>query len=114
MSVVLADFGLSEKMKSDRHYLTKRAGTPGYSAPEILLEQPYSHQVDIWSLGVVFFALICGKLPFYSEDQQELFNLTTEGELKFSKSCRETFGAECVDLCRKMLRKDPKKRITIE
>lgn len=43
INVVLADFGLSEKMNSNKHYLTKRAGTEGYLSPEILLEKPYSH-----------------------------------------------------------------------
>ena len=59
--VKLTDFGLST-MKEGR--LTTRCGTPSYCAPELLSGEGYGKAVDMWSLGVLSFVLLCGVLPF--------------------------------------------------
>lgn len=62
--VKLIDFGLSNFSTQDQ-YLTTFCGSPAYAAPEMLLATKYyGPEVDIWSLGVVLFSLITGKLPF--------------------------------------------------
>ena len=62
----IADFGISteviEQMSTCKRSV---AGTPWYMAPEVILGQPYSFGVDIWSLGCVLYELVCGKKPYY-------------------------------------------------
>ena len=57
----LADFGLAKVLSRQRGKLLMTAcGTPGYVAPEILEEKGYGEKVDVWSLGVILYVLLCG------------------------------------------------------
>ncbi|KAG0083830.1 hypothetical protein BGZ93_009842, partial [Podila epicladia] len=63
--VKLTDFGLAKVIEQGAPLLTTRCGSEDYAAPEIILGQPYDgRQADIWSLGVVLYALLVGFLPF--------------------------------------------------
>ena len=67
MNVKLADFGLSTFQSKD-HLLRTACGSPNYVAPEVLLRHPYDgSKADMWSCGIVLFALLFGELPFYEE-----------------------------------------------
>ena len=73
-TVKLCDFGISRLMK-DAEVVIGKCGTPAYMAPEILLDQGYSGlKADIWSLGVIFFALVTNNVPFMSESTEKLKN----------------------------------------
>ena len=50
--------------------ISKVAGTIGFMAPEVVKEQPSDYKADIWSLGVILFALICSKVPFAGESKE--------------------------------------------
>ncbi len=63
--ITLSDFGLSRHIESSKQLLTTRCGSPDYVPPELLLGQPYDgKQFDIWSLGVLLYAVMEGRLPF--------------------------------------------------
>lgn len=81
-SICLADFGFAKFTTADMSLLTP-CGTPGYVAPEIANSEVYSKAVDMWSLGVVAYTMLCGFPPFYSEDDAELLDLIVEGDYEF-------------------------------
>lgn len=60
----LIDFGLSNSMK-DSYPLKTACGSPNYAAPEIVMGRSYSGvESDVWSMGVILYAMVCGSLPF--------------------------------------------------
>jgi len=60
----LVDFGTAKKLRESERRTFTVIGTPHYLAPEVLLGKGYGLEVDIWSLGVLLFELVCGFLPF--------------------------------------------------
>ena len=73
--VKIADFGMCKENMRSGNTTNTFCGTPGYLAPEIIREQPYSHSIDWWSLGVMVYEMLCGESPFEAEDETELFEL---------------------------------------
>ena len=62
--IKIVDFGLSNTFSSNST-LSTACGSPGYASPDMLKGQPYNGvRVDVWSLGVVLYAMIVGYLPF--------------------------------------------------
>jgi serine/threonine protein kinase len=59
----IADFGFA-KLSENNSYLKTLVGTPAYMAPQILLEQKYTYKCDIWSLGVIAYEMMVGKIPW--------------------------------------------------
>jgi serine/threonine protein kinase len=73
MNVKIADFGLSNVMR-DGHFLKTSCGSPNYAAPEVISGRLYAGpEVDVWSCGVILYALLCGSLPFDDENIPNLF-----------------------------------------
>ena len=71
----LIDFGLSCFLDS-RTEVTRKLGTIGYCAPEVILKEPYNQSVDIWGTGVIYYLLLSGKLPF---DSKLHYNVIMQG-----------------------------------
>lgn len=109
-NVKIADFGLSNCMK-DGWFLKTSCGSPNYAAPEVISGKLYAGpEVDIWSCGVILYALLCGTLPFDDESIPYLFKKIKGGIYILPSYLSD----ESKDLIRKMLITDPLKRITIE
>ncbi len=66
-SVKICDFGVS-KIVQPGEVIRDKTGTPAYIAPEIINDEGYSYPVDIWSAGVVLYAMLEGAVPFRGED----------------------------------------------
>jgi serine/threonine protein kinase len=116
--VMLADFGLAALMDTMAP-LRAAVGTPGYIAPEVLLtlEDPnitYDYAADVFGIGVIMYILLCGFPPFYAEDDDDLFDLTIEGDYSYPSPFWDHVSAEAKDLIDRMLQTDPKKRYTCE
>lgn len=73
----IADFGLS-KMVLPKEKMDSACGTLSYVAPEVLTMQGYGREADLWSVGVIMFLLLCGKLPFDGEDHNEIIRSTIQ------------------------------------
>jgi serine/threonine protein kinase len=67
----IVDFGLSKIIGPNETSLDP-FGTLSYVAPEVLLQKPYGKEVDLWSLGVIIYLLLCRVLPFDDEDDREI------------------------------------------
>lgn len=81
--VKLIDFGFSTCIPHDKK-IKLFCGTPSYMAPEIVAKIEYSGPpADIWALGVLLFALLCGKFPFKGQNDRELYNAIRFNELQF-------------------------------
>ncbi|KAK7868095.1 hypothetical protein R5R35_005544 [Gryllus longicercus] len=108
----LIDFGLCAKPQPGLDsFLYTSCGSPTYAAPELILGQKYlGSEVDIWSLGILLYALLCGVLPFDDENIDSLYRKILSGRYEES-SC---LSLESKRLIRSMLQVDPKKRITID
>lgn len=109
-NVKIADFGLSNCMR-DGWFLKTSCGSPNYAAPEVISGKLYAGpEVDIWSCGVIVYALLCGTLPFDDESIPYLFR-----KIKGGIYILPSYLSECSkDLISKMLVTDPLKRMTIE
>ncbi|CAF1548718.1 unnamed protein product, partial [Didymodactylos carnosus] len=108
--VKIADFGLSNMMKDGELFKTS-CGSPNYAAPEVVSGQLYAGpEVDIWSCGVILYALLTGTLPFDEDNVQLLFKAIRSGIFPIP----ETLNPSVVDLLQKMLTVDPVKRATMK
>ena len=81
--VKIIDFGFAIKCNKDS-YQKFFCGTPSYMAPEIVNKEKYIPQYsDIWSLGVLLFTMVYGRFPFRAKEDEQLFNLISEGNVIF-------------------------------
>jgi len=107
--VKIADFGLSNVMR-DGHFLKTSCGSPNYAAPEVISGKLYAGpEVDVWSCGVILYALLCGTLPFDDENIPNLFKKIKGGIYTLPSH----LSGPARDLIPRMLVVDPMKRITI-
>jgi serine/threonine protein kinase len=83
--VKLIDFGFS-RIWSKADMMSTSCGSPHYAAPEIVNDQSYNGpEVDIWSMGVLLYVMLCGKHPFNSPSIRGLFQKITEGDVDIPK-----------------------------
>ncbi|XP_064626154.1 5'-AMP-activated protein kinase catalytic subunit alpha-2-like isoform X2 [Lineus longissimus] len=109
-NVKIADFGLSNMM-TDGEFLRTSCGSPNYAAPEVISGKLYAGpEVDIWSCGVILYALLCGTLPFDDEHVPTLFRKIKSGIFAIP----DYLNKSVVNLLVKMLQVDPLKRSTIK
>lgn len=74
--------------------------------PQVLEDNDYGRAVDWWGLGVVTYEMMCGRLPFYNQDHEKLFELILMEDIKFPR----TLSADAKSLLSGLLIKDPNKR----
>ncbi|XP_024982450.1 calcium-dependent protein kinase 20-like [Cynara cardunculus var. scolymus] len=104
------DFGLSMFFKPGEMF-TDMVGSPYYVAPEVL-RKFYSQECDIWSAGVIIYILLSGVPPFWDETEQGIFEQVLKGDLDFASEPWPSISESAKDLVRRMLVRDPKRRLT--
>lgn len=109
--VKLADFGMAALESKDK-LLETSCGSPHYAAPEIVSGLPYhGFESDVWSCGVILYALLTGRLPFDEEDGNIRNLLLKVQKGKFEMPGVDEISAEAQDLIAKILTVDPEQRI---
>uniref|UniRef100_A0A8C2JD80 non-specific serine/threonine protein kinase n=1 Tax=Cyprinus carpio TaxID=7962 RepID=A0A8C2JD80_CYPCA len=109
MNIKIADFGFGNFFQSGKPLATW-CGSPPYAAPEVFEGQQYEGpQLDIWSMGVVLYVLVCGALPFDGPSLPILRQRVLEGRFRIPYFMTE----DCEHLIRRMLVLDPSKRLSI-
>ncbi|XP_051931453.1 calcium/calmodulin-dependent protein kinase type 1 isoform X2 [Hippocampus zosterae] len=111
--IMISDFGLS-KIEGAGSVMSTACGTPGYVAPEVLAQKPYSKAVDCWSIGVISYILLCGYPPFYDENDAKLFEQILKAEYEFDSPYWDDICDSAKDFICHMMEKDPSKRYTCE
>ncbi|ORY46658.1 Pkinase-domain-containing protein [Neocallimastix californiae] len=109
--VMISDFGLS-KIFNDEEVMKTACGTPGYVAPEVLKRQGYGKEVDLWSIGVITYILLCGYPPFYDQNNVELYKQILACRYEFEKPWWDNISEDAKGFIRKLLVLDPAKRYT--
>ena len=136
LDIRLADFGFAQHVHAPNS-LTSQCGTPFFvgktfilhltfaesmsiplimncfcAAPEVINRKPYDQKVDMWSIGVTAYVLLCGETPFNGKNRQQLFRRISCDDPTFPDDKWGRISDEAVDFVRKLLTKDPAKRLS--
>lgn len=104
------DFGLSVFFKPGEIF-NDVVGSPYYVAPEVLKKR-YGPESDVWSAGVIIYILLSGVPPFWAENENGIFEEVLKGNLDFESDPWPSISSSAKDLVRRMLVRDPKRRLT--
>ena len=107
----LSDYGLSKQLMDRNQELTTMVGTPLFKAPEIIEGKKYNFKCDLWSLGVIIYILLFKKNPYNGRAETLILE---EIKKKGQKELLKSKDNELDDLIRKLLVKEPEKRISWE
>lgn len=111
--IKIIDFGLAckhSKGRGERH-MRSIVGTPYYMAPEVL-RRKYDKSCDVWSVGVIAYMLLCGYPPFNGATDEEVLDSIRRGRCHLSSRDWSGVSREGRDFIRRLLHKDPRKRMT--
>ncbi|TPX38274.1 hypothetical protein SmJEL517_g00287 [Synchytrium microbalum] len=109
-NIRIIDFGFGNTFHRDR-FLDTYCGSPFYAAPEMIKGVRYvGPEVDVWSLGVILYALLSGRLPFDAQTMSDLYDHISKGEYQIPSH----FTSDMTHLISRMLTVDPKKRATLK
>ena len=110
----LLDFGLSKIVGNDEK-CTEPYGTLSFVAPEVLQGKPYDKSVDLWSIGIITFLLLCGYLPFDDKhSEREIARQTIQDPVPFDEKIWSKYSPESKVFVNGLLQKKPDKRYTIK
>ncbi|XP_015277173.1 PREDICTED: calcium/calmodulin-dependent protein kinase type IV-like [Gekko japonicus] len=110
----IGDFGLS-KIVDEQNTMKTVCGTPGYCAPEVLHGSPYGPEVDMWSVGVITYILLCGFEPFFDpRGDQYMYSRILNCDYEFVSPWWDEVSLNAKDLVQKLIVLDPQKRLTVQ
>uniref|UniRef100_A0A1D1ZE68 Serine/threonine-protein kinase ULK3 n=1 Tax=Anthurium amnicola TaxID=1678845 RepID=A0A1D1ZE68_9ARAE len=108
----IADFGLSRVVLPGQ-FADMVCGSPLYMAPEVMQFHKYDEKVDMWSIGAILFELLNGYPPFRGRSNVQLLdNIKTSTSLPFSQLILPGLHIDCVDMCSRLLCKNPVNRLS--
>lgn len=101
-------------LESPSEQLTSMAGSFGYAAPEVMLKKGHGKAVDMWSLGVITYTLLCGYSPFRSENLTDLIEECRAGRIIFHERYWKGVSQDAKDFILTLLDPNPSQRVTSE
>ena len=107
-AIKLSDYGCSKRLISFSKNCNTHVGTLVYMPPEILKGEEYNYKCDLWSLGIILYRLIFGKLPFKGDKESALIN---QIDNLWNRLIKEIENKELDDLIKRILEKEPTKRL---
>ncbi|EPE08447.1 camk camkl gin4 protein kinase [Ophiostoma piceae UAMH 11346] len=108
--IKIADFGMAALHQAPRSHLQTSCGSPHYAAPELLKARPYrGDKADIWSMGVILFVMLAGRLPFDEDDMGLMLAKAKKGIYTMPSN----FSPEAKDLIHRILQIEPDIRISM-
>lgn len=110
--LVLADFGIAKMLDTKDEVLTTMAGSFGYAAPEVMLKKGHGKPVDMWSLGVITYTLLCGYSPFRSENLQDLIEECSTSKIVFHERYWKDVSDDAKNFINTLLLANPDARAT--
>lgn len=113
-SIRLGDFGLATQLQYDGEKRQTICGTPNYIAPEILNSkkgQGHSYEVDVWSLGCIFYTLLVGRPPFQTRNIKETYRRIRKVTYRFPSTPKVSEAAKY--MIQRIFQIDPKQRPTL-
>lgn len=116
--IKIVDFGLSAYLDDQPHCFVK-CGTPGYAAPEVINSKSDTHiyydtKCDIFSLGIIFFFMVTGVMPYDGADFMEVLNNNRRGVINFEIPELRAQPEIVIELIKGMLELDPHERLSAE
>lgn len=108
--IKLADFGFAKRL-SGQFSLRTQCGSPSYVAPEILRGRFYGTKVDMWSIGIILYVLLCGYLPFTGSKPEIMYRRVVRGDYSFDEEDWAGVTDDAKNLINCLLQIDPLKRI---
>lgn len=111
---MLADFGIAKHLDTPDGMLKTMAGSFGYAAPEVMMKRGHGKPVDMWSLGVITYTLLCGYSPFRSETMADLLDECKNGRIIFHEKYWRHVSQEAKDFILTLLKPEASARATSE
>lgn len=111
-SIKMIDFGLSKDF-SEQDFMMTMSGSPYYIAPEVFM-QKYDAKIDIWSLGVVLYIMLSGKVPFPGNSELEIIGNVIKGDFHFNHEPFNKHSKEAKSFLMRLICKDVDTRATAE
>lgn len=112
IDIGIVDLGFAT-FESEYRSLFVRCGTPGYVAPEVLNDKEYNCKADVFSAGIIFYMILTGAIPFNGTSYKQIVLKNMKGIVNFDFSKYNVkVSDETMDLLKKMLERDPEKRIS--
>lgn len=108
--IKIVDFGFAKQLPDGSDGMSTTCGTPGYMAPELLRREMYGKPVDVWSVGVIVYILLCGYPPFFDESHTVLCQNILDGRLHFDAPYWDDVSAAAKAFIGRMLIVDPNRR----
>jgi serine/threonine protein kinase len=102
-NIRLIDFGLSKYFTKGTPTLVTACGSPAYCAPDMIRGELYTKAADIWSAGVLLYAMVAGTLPYNADSIPDLLHKIVFDDIEYP----QLMSRSLTDLLRRMLTKDP-------
>jgi len=115
--IKISDLGLARISKDYPHRLPRSrsiCGSDFYLAPEVIKQEEYGREIDIWASGVVIFVVLSGTLPFYHKVLHKLYRLIVERDLSFPEPMWRNVSKSAQDFILRVLQVSPGSRLTAE